>query len=176
VPQVTDADVHLVAQPRLDTITTGFLTDGRRLRSDYAGIGWIGDRPGSDNGLMGGEYLRRNVDSQIFLPDTHWYDVDALEDVDVQVTCGLLQIPGTAQGTQGLVGAIAEPIVEFYEHPEGLDGVGLCLGLRGTIWSNVGLSYRVSVLCAPEAVRRPGPANDRDVAGDDAPPTATGDS
>jgi hypothetical protein len=153
---VTDAEVHLAAQPRIDTVATGFFTDTRQLRSDYAGIAWIGDRPGAESGLMGPEYRRRRVDSRLFLPDTHWYDVDVLEDVEVQVTCGLLQIPGTAQETQGLVGAIAEPVVEFYEHPEGLDGVGLCLGLRGDIWSNVGLSYRITVLCVPDAVRRPG--------------------
>jgi hypothetical protein len=163
---VTDADVHLAAQPRLDTVATEFFTDTRQLRTDYAGIAWIGDRPAAESGLMGPDYQRRDVDSRLFLPDTHWYDVDALEHVEVQVTCGLLQIPGTARGTQGLVGAIAEPVAEFYEHPEGLDGVGLCLWVRGEIWSNVGLSYRITVLCSPEAVRRPGVANDRDVADD----------
>ena len=71
-----------------------------------------------------------------------------------------MQIPGTAQGTQGLVGAIADPVVEFYEHPEGGTGVGLCLWVHGDIWSNVGLSYRVTVLCAPDAVREPGPDSD----------------
>jgi hypothetical protein len=32
--------------------------------------------------------------------------------------------------------------------------------VHGDIWSNVGLSYRVTVLCAPDAVREPGPDND----------------
>jgi hypothetical protein len=166
---VTDADLHLTAQPRIDTVATEFFTDARQLRSDYAGIAWIGDRPKAESGLMGSEYRRRSVDSRLFLPDTHWYDVDALETVEVQVSSGLLQIPGTAQGTQGLVGALAEPVVEFFEHPDGLDGVGLCLWLRGDIWSNVGLSYRVTVLCTPEAVRRAGAANDRETAADEAP-------
>lgn len=161
-----DADVHLGAQPRVDTMVTEFFTDARRLRTDYVGTAWIGDRPGADSGMMGPEYRRRRVDSRLFLPDTHWYDADALEDVEVQVTGGLLQIPGTAQGTQGLVGAIAEPVVEFFEHPEGFDGVGLCLWLRGDIWSNVGFAYRVTVLCAPDAVTRPGEVSDG-VAADD---------
>ncbi|MEV4756245.1 hypothetical protein AB0J86_14185 [Micromonospora sp. NPDC049559] len=149
---MTDADVHLAAQPRLDTVATGFFTDARRLRTDYAGIAWIGDQPDGESGLMGPEYRRRTVDSRLFLPDTHWYDVDALDDVEVQVSCALLQVPATSQNTQGLVGAIAEPVVEFYEHPEGRPGAGLCLTIRGTIFSNLGLSYRVTVLCAPEAV------------------------
>jgi hypothetical protein len=156
VPRVTDADVHLVAQPRLDTVVTEFQTDARRLRSDYAGMVWIGDQPDSDSGLLGPDYRQRAVESQLFLPDTHWYDVDALDDVEVQVSSGLLQVASTALRTQGLVGAIAEPVVEFFEHPEGLPGVGLCLGLRGQIFSNLGLSYRVTVLCGPDAVLRRG--------------------
>jgi hypothetical protein len=164
VPQVTDADVHLVAQPRIDTAVTEFHSDARRLRSDFAGIAWIGDLPDAESGMAGPEYRRRGVDSQLFLPDTHWYDPEALDDVEVQLSAGLLQVAGTAQGTQGLVGAIAEPVVEFFEHPEGQDGVGLCLGVRGQIWSNVGLSYRVTVLCRPEALLRPGPSHDDDAA------------
>jgi len=153
---VTDADVHLVAQPRLDTVVTEFQTEARRLRSDYAGMAWIGDRPGSDSGVLGPDYQRRDVDSQLFLPDTHWYEVDALDDVELQVVVGLLQVASTSLGTQGLVGAIAEPVVEFFEHPDGQAGVGLCLGLRGEVFSNLGLSYRVTVLCQPEAVLQRG--------------------
>jgi hypothetical protein len=70
----------------------------------------------------------------------------------VQVVAGLLQVPGTTQGTQGLVGAIADPRADFFEHPEHDDRVGICLTLRGEIWSNVGLSYRITVLCRPEAL------------------------
>ncbi|WP_148086486.1 hypothetical protein [Micromonospora sp. HM5-17] len=163
---MTDADVHLVAQPRLDTIVTGFPADVRRLRTDYAGIAWIGDRPDQESGQLGPDYRKREVESRLFLPDTHWYDLDALDDVEVQVSAGLLQVATTAMRTQGLVGALAEPVVEFFEHPEGEPGVGLCLGLRGTIFSNLGLSYRVTVLCRPEAVLRPGetePAGTTDV-------------
>lgn len=160
VRQVTDADVHLVAQPRLDTIVTEFHTDARQLRTDYVGVAWIGDEPDDESGMMGPDYHRRNVESRLFLPDTHWYDVAALEDVEVQVSAGLLQVPGTGRGTQGLVGALAEPVVEFYEHPEGESGVGLCLELRGEIWSNLGLSYRVTVLSRPEAVLRTGDVSD----------------
>lgn len=164
---MTDADVHLVAQPRIDTIVTEFHSDGRRLRSDYAGTAWIGDQPGPETGMMGPQYRRRAVDSRLFLPDTHWYDVAALDDVEVQVSVGLFQVPATDRGTQGLVGAIAEPAVEFFEHPEGLAGVGLCLELRGEIWSNLGLAYRVSVLCRPEALLRTGAAAGDEGTGDE---------
>jgi hypothetical protein len=165
VPQVTDADVHLAAQPRLDTLVTEFPTEARRLRTEYAGTAWIGDRPGDETGMMGPQYQHRTVDSRLFLPDTHWYDIDALEDVEVQVTVGILQVPGTGRGTQGLVGAIAEPAADFFEHPDGLPGAGVCLDLRGEIWSNLGLSYRVTVLCAPTAVLGAG------ASADDAPET-----
>lgn len=153
---MTDADVHLVAQPRIDTVVTDFHTESRRLRSDYAGMAWIGEEPDGETGMMGPDYRRRMVDSQLFLPDTHWYEVDALEDVEVQLTVGLVQVPATDRGTQGLVGAIGEPEVDFFEHPAGLDGVGLCLSLHGEIWSNVGLSYRITVLSRPEALLRKG--------------------
>jgi hypothetical protein len=149
---VTDASVHLAAQPRLDTLVTEFPSDARRLRTDFAGTAWIGDVPDPASGMMGPRYQRRAVDSQLFLPDTHWYTVDALDDAEVQVAVGLLQVPGTAQGTQGLIGAIADPRADFFEHPEHDDRVGICLTLRGEIWSNVGLSYRITVLCRPEAL------------------------
>ncbi|WP_281903315.1 hypothetical protein [Phytohabitans aurantiacus] len=151
---VIDADVHLVAQPRLDTLVTEFHSDAQRLRSDFAGTAWIGDIPDPVSGMMGSQYQRRAVDSQLFLPDTHWYTVGDLEDAEVQVSVGLLQVPGTKQGTQGLIGAIADPQADFFEHPEQDDRVGLCLTLRGEIWSNVGLSYRITVLCRPEALIR----------------------
>jgi hypothetical protein len=151
---VTDASVHLAAQPRLDTLVTGFRSDAQRLRTDFAGTAWIGDIPDPASGMMGPRYQRRAVDSQLFLPDTHWYTVVELDDAEVQVAVGLLQVPGTTQGTQGLVGAIADPRADFFEHPEHDDRVGICLTLRGQIWSNVGLSYRITVLCRPEALLR----------------------
>jgi hypothetical protein len=160
---VIDAEVHLSTQPRIDVAVSGFDIGsgggGRRLlRTDYAGVAWIGDRPDDETGLMGSDYRKRRFDTRLFVPDTHWYDADALADIEVQVSAGLLQVAATDRGSQGLVGAWAEPEVELYEHPEGLDGVGLCLWLRGDIWSNVGLSYRITVLCPPEAVLLAGAA------------------
>jgi hypothetical protein len=154
-------DVHLHAQPRIDVLVTDFLTGDRRLRTDYAGVAWLGDEPDEETGLLGSDYTRREVESQLFLPDTHWYDADRLEDVEVQVTAGVLQVAATRQGTQGLLGTLTEPEIEFYEHPDGGAGVGVCLGLRGEIRSNVGVSYRVTVVCDPAAViREPGSATD----------------
>ena len=155
-----DTEVQLVAQPRLDTLVDRYPTGVRQLRSEFAGVAWIGDMPDRGSGMMGPSYQRRPFDTRLFLPDTHWYDVDLLADVVVQVSASVLQVASTAQQTQGLLGAVAEPVVEFYEHPEGLDGVGLCLWLRGTIWSNIGLSYRVSVLSDSAAVIRCGAAVD----------------
>ena len=149
---MTDASVHLAAQPRLDTLVTEFPSNAPRLRTDFAGTAWIGDVPDPASGMMGPRYQRRAVDSQLFLPDTHWYTVLELDDAEVQVAVGLLQVPGTTQGTQGLIGAIADPQADFFEHPEHDDRVGICLTLRGEIWSNVGLSYRITVLCRPESL------------------------
>ncbi|WP_326554979.1 hypothetical protein [Micromonospora sp. NBC_01813] len=162
-----EAAVHLAAQPRLDTLVTELHTESRRLRTDYAGVAWIGDRPAAGSGMAGPDYTRRAVDAVLFLPDTHWYDVDTLDDVEVQVTAGLLQVAPTARQSQGLVGALAEPTVDFFEHPEGEPGVGLCLQLRGEIWSNLGVSYRVSVLCRREALLRVGDTDTEDGADTD---------
>jgi len=38
-------DVHLRPQPRIDVLVTDFATEERRLRSDYAGVAWLGDEP-----------------------------------------------------------------------------------------------------------------------------------
>ena len=151
-----DTEVQLVAQPRIDTLVDRYPTGVRQVRSDFAGVAWIGDLPDAGSGMMGPSYQRRPFNTRLFLPDTHWYDADLLTDVVVQVSASVLQVASTAQQTQGLVGTVAEPVVEFYEHPEGLAGVGICLWLRGTIWSNLGLSYRVSVLADPEAMVRAG--------------------
>ena len=153
-------DVHLKPQPRIDVLVTDFETEERRLRTDYAGVAWIGDQPDPDSGLMGSNYVRREVDTRLFLPDTHWYDVDRLDGVELQVTAGVLQVAPTPQGTQGLLGALTEPQVEFYEHPEGEEGVGVCLWIRGEIRSNVAVSYRVTLVCDPEAVTRRGDTPD----------------
>ena len=101
---VTDASVHLAAQPRLDTLVTEFRSDAQRLRTDFAGRAWIGDLPDPASGMMGPRYQRRDVDSQLFLPDTHWYTAHELDDAEMQLAVGLLQVPGTTQGTQGAAG------------------------------------------------------------------------
>ncbi|MFY1633393.1 hypothetical protein ACN27F_08955 [Solwaraspora sp. WMMB335] len=151
-----EAAVQFDAQPRIDTLVIELHTESRRLRTDYAGIAWIGDRPTAGSGIAGPDYTHRSVDAQLFLPDTHWYDIDALDDVEIQVTAGLLQVAVTARQTQGLVGALTEPSVDFFEHPEGQPGAGVCLCLRGEIWSNLAVSYRVTVLCRREALLRVG--------------------
>ncbi|MEJ3749518.1 hypothetical protein WEI85_40435 [Actinomycetes bacterium KLBMP 9797] len=156
---MTDAEVYLAPTTRLDTLVTVLHTEAPRLRTDFAGMAWVGDEPDSKTGMMGPRYQRRGVDSRLFLPDTHWYDPETLDDAEIQATVGLLQVPATDRGTQGLVGALAEPEVNFFEHPEENGSVGVCLGLRGDIWSNLGLSYRITVLCRPEAVLRPGEAD-----------------
>jgi hypothetical protein len=149
-------DVHIEAQPRIDVLVTDFATEDRRLRTDHAGVLWLGDLPDPETGMMGHDYTRREVESRLFLPDTHWYDAEALDGVEVQVTAGVLQVASTRQGTQGLLGALAAPEVEFYEHPDGGSGVGVCLSLRGEIRSNLGVSYRVTLVCDPAAVLRTG--------------------
>jgi hypothetical protein len=149
-------DLHLEPQPRIDVLVTDFETEERRLRTDYAGVAYIGDEPDPETGLMGGAYAKRTVDTRLFLPDTHWYDADQLESVEVQVTAGVLQVAPTDRGTQGLLGALTAPEVEFYEHPEGAEGVGVCLWVRGEILSNVAVSYRITVVCDPVAVARKG--------------------
>jgi len=156
-------DVHLKPQPRIDSVVTDFYTDDRRLRTDYAGVAWVGDVPDPETGMLGSNYTRRDVDSRLFLPDSHWYDADLLDGAEVQVTAGVLQVAATPQGTQGLLGVIAEPDVEFYEHPEGLEGVGVCLWVRGEIRSNLAVSYRVTIVCDPAAVKRVGEDLDADL-------------
>ncbi|MEU4693980.1 hypothetical protein [Actinoplanes sp. NPDC023714] len=84
----------------------------------------------------------------MFLADTHWYTVGEPDDAEIQIAVGLLQVPGTKQ--EGLVGAVAD----YFEHPEHDDRVGVCLTLRGRTWSNVGLSYRITVLCPRQRARR----------------------
>jgi hypothetical protein len=159
-------DVHLQPQPRIDVLVTDFETEDRRLRTDYVGVAWIGDQPDPETGLMGGEYSRRKVDTRLFLPDTHWYDADQLDSVEVQVTAGVLQVALTERGTQGLLGALSSPEVEFYDHPEGEEGVGICLWIRGEILSNVALSYRVTVVCDPISLKRKGAIDEDDLVDD----------
>ncbi|GIF67787.1 hypothetical protein Ais01nite_58220 [Asanoa ishikariensis] len=149
-------DVHLQPQPRIDVLVTDFETEDRRLRTDYAGVAYLGDEPDEETGLMSGAYAKRPVDTRLFLPDTHWYDAEQLESVEVQVTAGVLQVAPTERGTQGLLGGITAPEVEFYEHPGDDEGVGVCLWIRGEILSNVALSYRVTLVCDPSAVQRKG--------------------
>ena len=164
-------DVHLKSQPRIDVLVTDFETEERRLRTDYAGIAWIGDEPDPETGLLGSDYTRREVDTRLFLPDTHWYDADQLDGAEVQVTAGVLQVAPTSQGTQGLLGALTEPEVEFYEHPDGDDGVGVCLWIRGEIRSNLAVSYRVTLVCDPVAVKKRGPV----ASGDETDDSVDGD-
>ncbi len=150
--EITADNVVSLPAPRLDTVVVDPVSGGQRHRTDYAGTTWYGGRPQ----LTGGHPIPGR-DAQIaapfWLPDSHRYDPAAAGDVQVQASAAVQGANTTSSGgSLHILGVDAA----LGEDPGASDALLVYVTVTAISTLPLGVAYRVTVICAPEALRSAG--------------------
>lgn len=137
-----------VPAERLDTVVADPVSGGQRLRTDYAGTVWYGGRPQMGRPLAGSF---AEITAPVWLPDSHLYEPGAAGDAQVQAG-GSVQSAWIQSAGAGL--QIFEVSAALGEDPESSGTLRVYLTVTAAANLPLGVAYRVTVLCAPEALRR----------------------
>ena len=101
---------------------------------------------------MGGMVVSRGGGGQIstpfWLPDSHAYDA-AAADVQIQASASLQSLSDYGQ--------ILEVAAALGDDPQGGGALRVYVAVSATGRLPLGVAYRVTVLCSPEAVSAPSP-------------------
>ena len=145
-----DVTVFEPAQ-RIDTLVADPDSREQRCRTDYAGTAWYGGRP-----HMVGRYplpgdVAAQISSPFWLPDSLSYEPGAVGGAQVQATAAVQG--GLATGSGGNF-EILDVMAALGEHPEAGGALRLYVGVTAVASLPFAVAYRVTVVCAPEMVRR----------------------
>jgi len=143
----------VVPSDRMDIVAADPVSGEPRRRTDYAGTVWYGGRPQ----MVGRHPLPGDNAAQInapfWVPDSLTYESAAAANVTIQATAA---VQGGLATTSGGNFQILEVTAALGEGP-GDGGLRLFVAVTAVASLPFGVAYRVSVSCAPEAVR-PDPA------------------
>jgi hypothetical protein len=130
---------------RLDTVVTDPVSGEKRRRTDYAGTVWYGGRPQMTAGLVMSQGGAAQITTPFWLPDSHAYEPAAAGDAQIQASAA---VQSTTE-----YGQILEVGAALGEDPQ--DSGALLVFVTVTAAARVpfGASYRVTVICGPEALR-----------------------
>ena len=151
IAQAKDARdmVSPVPAERIDTVVADSRSGEQRLRTDYAGTIWYGGRPEMGRPLQG---ALAEITTPVRLPDSHLYESGAAEDAQIQASAAVQSV--WIQSAGGAL-QIFDVSAALAESPE--DSAALVVFVTVTAEANLplGVAYRVTVVCAPGAVRAP---------------------
>ncbi|HUG87085.1 MAG TPA: hypothetical protein VMM13_21125 [Euzebya sp.] len=138
-----------VPAQRIDTVVADPVSGERRHRTDYAGTVWYGGRPQMGRPLPG---ALTEITTSVWLPDSHRYAPGAAGDAQVQASAAVQSawIQSTGGGLQ-----IFEVSAALGEDPQNSGVLLVYLAVNAAANLPLGLAYRVTVICAPEALRPP---------------------
>jgi hypothetical protein len=138
------AMISPLAGPRIDTVVTDAATAEPRHRTDYAGTVWYGGRPQMTPGVVVSVGGIAQITTPFWLPDSRLYATDAADEVAVQATAAVQSMMETCQ--------ILEVAAALGPNPSG--GAGFCVSMAITASARLplGVAYRVTVVCRPEAL------------------------
>ena len=133
---------------RIDTLVADPLSGERRHRTDYAGTVWYGGRPQLGHPLSG---MGAQLTTPFWLPDSHMYEPTAAATAQVQATAA---IQGARASSTGSDFQIVEVGAGLAEDPRGTGALLVFMGVMANATLPLGVSYRVTVVCAVDGVRR----------------------
>jgi hypothetical protein len=136
-----------VPAQRIDTLVADPETGEQRRRTDYSGTVWYGGRPQMTGGMvMGGGGLAQ-ITTPFWVPDSHKYGPGAATTVQIQASAAVQSAARDGQ--------ILDVSAGLGEDPQ--DGGALLAYVAITAVASLplGVAYRVTVICAPEALRPP---------------------
>jgi hypothetical protein len=130
-----------IPQPRVDTLVMDPASGSQRRRSDYSGTAWF-----ASGGMIRGE-VREGA--RFVLPDSLPYWRARLDDAVVACSVAL-------QVQTGYPNTIVDPHAEWVPDPRDDDLAWLQLSFDVEGRDPLGVSYRVTALCAPGAIAQSG--------------------
>jgi len=134
-----------VAAQRIDTLVTDPVSGEQRHRADYAGTVWYGGRPQMTPGMVVSRGGGAQITTPFWLPDSHVYEGEAAGQAQVQASAAVQSSRDDCQ--------ILEVGAALGENPQGSGQLQVYLAVTAAAQLPLGVAYRVTVICAPEAVR-----------------------
>ena len=136
-----------VPAQRIDTLVADPETGEQRRRTDYSGTVWYGGRPQITGGMVIGGGRIAQITTPFWLPDSHKYGPGAAAAVQIQASAAVQSAAGDAQ--------ILDVSAGLGEDPQNSGALLAYVGVTAAASVPLGVAYRVTVICAPEAVRPP---------------------
>ena len=130
---------------RLDMLFTDPVSGEQRQRTDYAGTVWYGGRPQMTPGMVVSRGGGAQITTPFWLPDSHVYEAEAAGDVLVQASAAVQSSRDDCQ--------ILEVRAALGENPQDSGLQRVYLAVTAAAQLPLGVAYRVTVTCAPGAVR-----------------------
>jgi hypothetical protein len=139
--------VSAVPTERIDTIVTDPVSGEQRRRTDYAGTVWYGGRPEIGRPRQG---ALAEITTPVWLPDSHAYEPEAVADAQVQASAAVQSV--WIQSAGGAL-QIFEVNAALGEDSQNSGALRVCLTVTAEANLPLGVAYRVTVICGPEALR-----------------------
>ena len=136
-----------VPTQRIDTLVADPETGEQRRRTDYSGTVWYGGRPQITGGMVIGGGRIAQITTPFWLPDSHKYGPGAAAAVQIQASAAVQSAAGDAQ--------ILDVSAGLGEDPQNSGALLAYVGVTAAAPVPLGVAYRVTVICTPEAVRPP---------------------
>lgn len=139
--------IHPMPAQRIDTAVADPVTGDQRRRTDYAGTVWYGDRPQITGAMVMSRGATAQITTPFWLLDSHVYEAGATGNAQIQASAA---VQGTSEFSHLLeVGA------GLGQDPQ--DSGALLVYVAVTAVANLplGVAYRVTVICGPDAIRPP---------------------
>lgn len=143
-------DTAFVPAQRIDSLVTDFVSGEQRCRTDYAGTVWYGGHPQIIKGHPLPGRNAAEIKNPFWVPDSHTYERAARDDVQIQATAA---VQGGMATTAGGNFQILDVAAALGEEAGGDGALRVFLAVTAVASLPLGVVYRVTVTCAPEAVR-----------------------
>jgi hypothetical protein len=130
---------------RLDTVVTDPVSGAQRRRTDYAGTVWYGGKPQMTSTMLIGGGRLAHISTPFWLPDSHVYEPAAAADAQIQASAAF---QGGDRGNLEAGAALGED-------PQDPGALLVYMAVTAIASVPLGVAYRITVVCAPEALRPP---------------------
>ena len=138
-------EIAPVPAQRIDTLVTDPQTGEQRRRTDYSGTVWYGGRPQLTGGMVVSGGRIAQITTPFWVPDSHKYGPEAATGVQIQA--------GAAIQSAAREGQIVDVSAGLGEDPQDGGALLAYMGVTAVASVPLGVAYRLTVICAPEAVR-----------------------
>jgi hypothetical protein len=135
----------------IDTVVADPVSGEQRLRTDYAGTIWYGGQPEMGRPRQG---ALAQITTPVCLPDSHMYQPAAAAAARLQASAAVQS--AWIQSAGGAL-QIFEVRAALGEDPQNSDALRVYVAVTAEANLPLGVAYRVTVICPPEALRPSAP-------------------